>query len=89
MVAITKNEPKFTFELACCEMVLLREIGMKEIKQKHLALTYAMAICSSEAKSQINWRKVNDAIKKRWSASGLNRVKEMAWKIIEQNTKRK
>ena len=71
-------------ELCCCEMVLLNEISMKEIKQKHLAMTYAMALCSSEAKDGIDWRKVNEAIVARWSKSGLIRVKEMAWKLVKQ-----
>ncbi len=65
-------------ELCCCESVLLSEIGMKEMKQKQIAQTYRMAMESSECKT-IDWKKVNEAIIARWSKSGLNRIKEMAW----------
>jgi len=64
----------------------MREIAMPETTQKSLAMTYAMAICSSEAKDQVDWRKVNEAITARWP-KGLLRVKEMAWKIIEKARK--
>lgn len=83
MIAPIKEEPKVTVELACCEMVLLNEIAMPEITQDSLAMTYAMAICSSEAKSGIDWKKVNEAIAQRWSQSAVERVKKKAWKLIE------
>ncbi len=87
MIATAKQEPAYTMELACCEMVLLNEISMPEITQKSLAMTYAMAICSSEAKELIDWKKVNEAIVARWSQSAVTRVKEMAWKLIERKRK--
>lgn len=64
-------------ELCSCTEVLLQEIADKKFSQKHVALTYAMAIASSEMK---DWKAVNDAIIKRWSFSGLERIKQMAWK---------
>jgi len=67
-------------ELCDCTNVLLREISDKHFTQKSVALTYAMAINSSEQK---NWKAINDAIIKRWSRSGLDRIKKMAWKRIE------
>jgi hypothetical protein len=67
-------------ELCYCITVLLGEIADRRITQKSLALTYAMAIQSSEMK---NWKKINDAIIERWSVSGLERIKRMAWKRIE------
>jgi hypothetical protein len=76
------TKPGFTIELACCESVLLNEISWPETKQKSLAITYAMSICSSESRT-IDWAKVNAAIEKRWSKSAVTRVKEMAWKLIE------
>jgi len=66
-------------ELCCCEWVLFNELSIKEIKQKDIALTYRMAMESSEA---VDWEKVNKAIINRWSFSGLKRVKHMAWKGI-------
>ncbi len=64
-------------ELCGCTKVLLEEIADKQFSQKHIALTYAMAIASSETK---DWKAINDAIIKRWSFSGLERIKQMAWK---------
>ena len=81
--AFPETEPKFTAELACCEMVMLNEIAQPDTKQKSLALTYAMSIASSEAMS-IDWKKVNNAIISRWSRSGLERIKKQAWRLIEQ-----
>ena len=63
-------------ELWDCTIVLLREIGMKEIKQKNLACTYNLVLKSSYP---TDWESVNRAIIKRWSISGLKRIKEMAW----------
>lgn len=71
-------------ELMACEMVLLQEIAEPKITQKSLAMTYAMAICSSD---QPDWSKVNNAIIARWSRSGLERVKKAAWKLIESKAK--
>ena len=63
-------------ELCNCTEVLLREIKMKEIKQKDIACTYNLALKSSDP---TDWKSVNGAIIKRWSISGLKRIKDMAW----------
>ena len=68
-------------QLVGCTKQLIQEAGTKELKQKNIALTYAMAILSDEEK---DWPKINQAIIKRWSKSGLTRVKTMAWKLIEE-----
>lgn len=70
-------------ELACCTSVLLNEISLRELKQKDVALTYAMAMRSSES---TDWTKVNEAIIERWSQAGLQRIKTMAWKRIESKS---
>ena len=70
-------------ELCCCTDVLLREVKEKVCTQKSLALTYALAIQSSESK---DWRTINDAIITRWSRGGLERIKKMAWALIETKT---
>lgn len=69
--------------LECCEAVLLSEIANPQIKQKALAVTYALAIRSETAgvDLSVNWKKVNDAIVERWSLYGLERVKQRAWDI--------
>ena len=71
-------------ELFCCTQTLMQEINNKQFKQADVALTYAMAVCSSD---KTDWHKVNKAIMERWSISGLKRVKDMAWKRIEQKGK--
>ena len=68
-------------ELAACEKTLLAEIRMAEATHDALSVTYAMSIKSSES-SRIDWRKVNDAITKRWSASALKYIKGRAWRIV-------
>ncbi len=70
------------YELANCENVLVDETEMKGITRKSIALTYAMAMCSSEC-DMVDWGRVNKAIIERWSFSGLEYVKERAWKIME------
>lgn len=70
-------------ELDDCTNTLLREIASQEMKQKDVGLTYALAIRSDET---TDWAKVNEAIVSRWSLSGLERVKKMAWKRLEGGT---
>ena len=72
MISITQAK----IELYDCTAVLLCEIRMKEIKQKDVACTYALALRSSEIN---DWKSVNQAIINRWSMAGLKRIKEMAW----------
>lgn len=64
-------------ELADCTNVLLDEIAMQEAKRKDIALTYRLAMQSSE---DVDWAKVNRAIIDRWSFSALKYIKEMAHK---------
>lgn len=71
-------EDRLMFELALCTKTLLTEIQDRRMYQKDVALTYAMAI---ESNDDTDWRTVNEAIIKRWSMSGLERVKKMAWKL--------
>ena len=68
-----------TIELANCENVLLDEIAMPEAKRKDIALTYRLAMLSSE-NVDVDWAKVNKAIIKRWSFSGLKWIKDRAHK---------
>jgi len=46
------------------------------MRQKDIAQTYALALKSSDT---TDWAKVNAAIIKRWSRSGLKRIKHLAW----------
>lgn len=79
---------KCRIELAFYERALLEEIGMPEMKRNDVALTYAMALRSTECK-EIDWMKVNTAIIERWSRSALNYIKERAWGIAEGRVKPK
>ena len=65
----------FVVELACCESVILNEIK-QGCNQKQIAQSYALALRSSWP---TDWKVVNEAIIERWSFSGLNRIKNMAW----------
>ena len=65
------------FELVGCTRALLWEIEEEEqFTQRDIAKTYALALRSSE---RTDWPTVNRAIIKRWSKTGLERIKEMAW----------
>lgn len=70
-----------TITVSLCRptQTILNELKHPEITQKSVALTYALAIRSRE---DTDWEKVNQAIIARWSLSGLERVKKMAWKIV-------
>ena len=63
-------------ELACCTGTLLREIADKSLKRDIIAMTYALALRSSE---ETDWKQVNMAIIERWSMSGLHYIKKLAW----------
>lgn len=63
-------------ELANCTKTLLGEIADKGFKQKSVAMTYALVLRSDEP---TDWKIVNRAIIDRWSVSGLNRIKKVAW----------
>lgn len=62
-------------ELAACESTLLREIADTDFKRRHVAMTYALAMRSSET---VDWGRVNSAIVERWSVSALTWIKEQA-----------
>jgi len=66
-----------TMELGDCEGTLLREIADPVFKRRDVAMTYRLAMESSERDS-VDWKKVNDAIMMRWSLSALLWIKKMA-----------
>jgi len=66
------------WELACCENVLLEEIGNPKMKRRDVAKTYALTLRSSDSK-RVDWGKVNRAIIARWSESALLWIKQQAW----------
>lgn len=59
-----------------------RECAEPEMKQRDVALTYALAI-RDEDMVPVDWKRANAAILKRWP-KGLQRVKEMAWRMIQR-----
>jgi len=79
------------YELAClyldgCTETLLKEIANRWTTQPQLALTYALALkAATKGKERIDWKKINEAIIKKWSLSGLKRVKELAWIGFEKD----
>ena len=64
-----------TVNLALCTETLLHEIAHPMSTQKDIAQTYALAMASD---NPTDWKVVNQAIIKRWSLSGLRRIKRMA-----------
>ena len=58
---------------------LLGEIADTRITQRSVALTYRLAMIAEQHGETVDWPKINRAIMNRWSRSGLERVKKMAW----------
>lgn len=54
-----------------------RECDEPMLKQRDVALTYALAM-RDERVVPVDWKRANEAILKRWPR-GLERVKKMAW----------
>ncbi len=73
-------------QLADCENTLLQEIADKQFKRKDVAITYRLAMASSE---KVDWSRVNRAIMARWSVSGLTYIKELAWTELQIREKPK
>ena len=65
----------YTLNLMCADAVIENEIE-NGCTQKQIAQTYALALRSSEP---ANWKRINKMIIDRWSVSGLERIKNMAW----------
>lgn len=68
-------ENKVMMELFCCTSTLLGEIANPCVRKIDVAMTYALALRSSE---ETDWKTVNEAIIKRWSFSALKDIKNMA-----------
>jgi len=65
----------YTLNLMCADMVIENEIK-RGCTQKQIAQTYALALRSEE---EVDWKQINTLIIERWSISGLERIKQMAW----------
>lgn len=74
---------EFAMEIACVEWVIGNEIA-QGMKQKDIAMTFAMALCVQSYK--VDWPRICKAISTKWP-KGLNRVKTMGWKILDEKRK--
>ncbi len=62
--------------------VLLDAIGRKQLKRKDIAQRYSIRYSIAlKSNTEIDWPRINKAIIKRWSMSGLRYIKDMAWKM--------
>ena len=71
-------------ELINCTDTLLDLVASKDSKRDDIAKFYYWALRSSE---ETDWKKVNEAIIKRWSHSALTYIKTLAWKKLERESK--
>lgn len=63
------------------EIEILNAIKDKKNKQSDIANLYSQLI---PVRNIVNWRKINRAIQDRWiGKSALERVKIMAWRVLE------
>lgn len=60
---------------------ILEKISNHKFKRKDVSVPYAVAL---GALNRIVWSVVNQTIRERWSYSGLNFIKDRAWKIAER-----
>jgi len=66
------------------ESKILEELQDGRYPQASVAITYAYLIAQEEGK-RANWPAINAAIQKRWTGkTALERVKNMAWKHVEE-----
>jgi len=66
---------RFTLNLCDAHMLIIEEIE-RGATQKDIAKTYALGLRSKEP---TDWATANKAIIERWSVSGLERIKNLAW----------
>lgn len=71
----TISNGSLSMQIGAVELVIENEIA-QGLTQKQIAQTYALALRSTWP---TDWKRVNEAIMKRWSPSGLERIKKMAW----------
>ena len=57
---------------------IIKTVSDPKSKHADVAKKYSTGIRSGEP---IDWKVVNAAIVERWSRSGLNHIKTMAWKL--------
>ncbi len=67
------------------EEQLLYEIADSRMKRTDVALSYAFAI-RQRATDNPDFRKINKAIIERWSMSGLEWIKNRAWKMVGESS---
>jgi len=67
-----------TIMLADPTGTIVAEVADRKSTQTSVALTYALAI-RDEQSVPVDWPTVNTAIRSRWGAGGLERVKKLAW----------
>ena len=74
---------KLTIEMGDPVGTLLEEIRYPGITQDSVAITYAFII--AQKGDDAPWPEINAAIRDKWkSKTALRRVKEAAWKIVEE-----
>jgi len=63
------------------ESILIMLLELYLTTQRQIAEVYAMMILHEP---NADFKTVNDAIKNRYSESGLKRIKKMAWKMLKE-----
>lgn len=71
---------KVTVTLMDVEEVVLQEIADKRMNRNTVALTLAFGLRQND---DLDWKKINQAILKRWSKSGREYILKRAWGLVE------
>lgn len=80
---VESKDGVFRMELLDCQKTILAELKLEGTTRDSIALTCAMCLTSPE-RDTIQWPVVNEAIKNKWSRSGLKYIKDKAWKLKAQ-----
>ena len=70
--------------LATPEKTILDEIADESQSIKSVTLTYAFIIRDHLGTDKIDFAKINKAIRLRWGMDTLIKIKEDAWKMVEE-----
>lgn len=75
---------KVTVTMMDVEEVVLQEIADKRMNRNTVALTLAFGLRQND---DLDWKKINEAILKRWSQSGREYILKRAWGLVEGKIK--
>jgi|GEM_PF-2462981 len=81
---MTRTEANFSVRLYDVEEIVLQEITDMRCKRNTIALTLAFGLRQND---NLDWKKINEAILRRWKPSGREYILKRAWGLAEGKIK--